>query len=147
MMSLRYLTLAVGMGAALALYLPMLSQSGRIVASPALANIPFFVIGAITSLAIFLATEKASHAVRLLEVPPWMYVAGVASGLMILGSTFLIPRIGAGPFFVLLVAGQILMGAVVSQLGILGSPVDPVSLKKAAGLLMVIAGAWLVTAT
>ena len=74
-----------------------------------------------------------------------MLVAGLISGFVILGTAFLIPRIGAGPFFVLVVAGQIVMGAIMSHFGIFGSPVDPATLKKLAGIVLVIGGAYLVT--
>ena len=54
---------------------------------------------------------------RFGDVPVWMYMSGVMSGLMILGSAFLIPQIGSGPFFVLFVAGQIVTGVVIGHLG------------------------------
>ena len=139
------LAAAAGIGAAFAIYLPILSQTGRLVDSPALANIPFFLIGAATSAIIFLLTENASNFPRLGQVPPWMFLAGLISGFVILGTAFLIPRIGAGPFFVLVVAGQIVMGAIMSQFGMFGSPVDPVTLKKIAGIVLVIGGAYLAT--
>ena len=145
MIPVKYALIAVAMGGSLALYIPMLSQSGRIVGSPVMANIPFFFIALLTTIVIFLATGKLSAVGNLAQVPPWMFTAGIVSAFMIVGSVFLIPRIGAGPFFVLLVAGQLLMGAVVSHFGLLGSPVDPANLKKVAGVLLAIAGAYLVT--
>ncbi|MCB1379577.1 MAG: DMT family transporter [Alphaproteobacteria bacterium] len=145
MIPVKYALIAVAMGGSLALYIPMLSQSGRIVGSPVMANIPFFFIALLTTIVIFLATGKLSDVGNLAQVPPWMFTAGIVSAFMIVGSVFLIPRIGAGPFFVLLVAGQLLMGAVVSHFGLLGSPVDPANLKKVAGVLLAIAGAYLVT--
>ncbi|WP_267633432.1 DMT family transporter [Frigidibacter sp. RF13] len=139
-------SLALAMGVALAVYLPVLSQSGRIVGSPILANAPFYLLGFLTTVAMAVAAgNRLSDFARLREVPGWMYLSGVVSALMILGSTFLIPRIGPGPFFVLLVTGQILTGALLSQMGWLGAPMDAVSLRKAAGLLLVVLGAGLVT--
>ena len=147
MIPLKYALVAVGMGACIAAYFPMLGQSGKIVGSPVLANIPFFIIGAVTSIAIYLVMGGSpSAAARLGDVPPWMFLAGVVSAFMIVGSVFLIPRIGAGPFFVLLVAGQLLMGMIVSHFGLLGSPQDPTTLKKLAGVILAVFGAYLVTA-
>jgi len=140
-----YHLLAFGLGALLAVYLPVLGQSGRIVGSPILANVPFFAAGLATSFVLTLAMgNRLADFGRLREVPPWMYLAGVASGMMILGSTFLLPRIGPGPFFVLLVAGQILVGALLSHYGLLGAPLDAVSTRRLAGLALVVGGAWLV---
>lgn len=146
MLNSGYLLLAFSMGAILALYVPVLSLSGRIIGSPILANVPFFGIGMITSFVLALVMgHSLSDFGRLQEVPPWMFLAGVASGLMVLGSTFLIPRIGPGPFFVLLVAGQILMGTALSHFGVLGAALDPVTLRKVLGLVLVLGGAYLVT--
>jgi transporter family-2 protein len=144
MLQLLNLAGAMAIGASFALYLPMLSQTGKIVGSPALANIPFFLIGAAISTAAFLFTAKPSAIARLGDVPPWMFLAGVVSGFVILGTAVLIPRIGPSPFFVLVVAGQVVMGAVMSHFGIFGTPVDPVSFKQLAGIALVIGGAYLV---
>ncbi|MCV2871475.1 DMT family transporter [Defluviimonas sp. WL0050] len=140
------LTLALSMGVLLAVYLPVLSQSGRIVDSPILANAPFYFFGLVTTVILAVgAGNRMADFARLREVPGWMFLTGVVSALMILGSTFLIPRIGPGPFFVLLVAGQIVTGAVLSHMGWFGAPVDAVGLRKATGLLLVICGAGLVS--
>jgi len=74
-------------------------------------------------------------------VPPYLHIAGIISALFIVGTTFLVPKIGARTFFILLVSGQILMAIVISHFGLLESPQDPVNLKKLAGALLVIAGA------
>ncbi|MBT8408900.1 MAG: DMT family transporter [Alphaproteobacteria bacterium] len=140
------LMIAFTMGVALAVYVPVLSQTGRLVASPILANVPFYAIATVTSLILALgAGNRLADFARLREVPAWMYLAGFVSALMILGSTYLIPRVGPGPFFVLLVAGQILMGAALSHFGWLGAPLDAMSLRKVFGLALVIAGAALVS--
>lgn len=145
MIQLLYFAGAIAIGASFAIYLPMLSQIGRIVGSPALANVPFFLIGATVSAIVFLLTQRPSAVTKLAEVPPWLFLAGVVSGIVIVGTTALIPKIGPGAFFVLIVAGQVVMGAIVSHYGILESPVDPLSLKKLVGIVLVVGGAYLVS--
>lgn len=140
------LSLAVSMGALLAIYLPVLSQSGRIAGSPILANAPFYLFGLLTMIVLALAAgNRAADFARLKAVPPWMFATGAVSAVMILGTTFLIPKIGPGLFFVLLVTGQILTGAVVSHMGWLDAPLDPLDARKLAGLALVLAGAALVS--
>jgi transporter family-2 protein len=78
-------------------------------------------------------------------VPKYLYLAGFISAFMIIGTTIIIPRIGARKFFILLLSGQILMALVVSHLGILESPEDPVTLKKLIGAALVVTGAALST--
>jgi transporter family-2 protein len=58
-----------------------------------------------------------------------------------LGTTILIPHIGARKFFILLIAGQVLMAIVVSHFGLLESPKDPVNMKKMIGAVLVLSGA------
>jgi transporter family-2 protein len=141
-----YAALAIVMGVAVSIYLPMQANGGRILGAPALFNAVFFFFGMVTSAVVFFATGgKFATIAKLAEVPAWLYLSGIVSGLMILGSTFLIPRIGAGPFFVLLVAGQITAGLVISHFGLLNTPVDPVTLRKILGVVAVVGGAALVT--
>ncbi len=64
---------------------------------------------------------------------------------MIIGSSYLVPRIGIGAFFVLLVSGQVLAGMVFGQFGLFGVAPSPLTLGKISGALMVIGGVWLVT--
>jgi transporter family-2 protein len=78
---------------------------------------------------------------RIRNVPVYLHIAGVISAFFIIGTTFLIPKIGARTFFILLVSGQILMAILVSHFGILESPKDPISLRKTLGAILVIAGA------
>ena len=60
---------------------------------------------------------------------------------MVLGTTFLIPKLGARRFFILTITGQILMAIIVSHFGALESPKDPITLKKLFGAALIIVGA------
>jgi transporter family-2 protein len=64
---------------------------------------------------------------------------------MIFGSSYLVPRIGTGALFVLLVAGQIIIGAVINHYGLLGIPEQSISTVKLSGTVLVLAGAVLVS--
>ena len=74
-------------------------------------------------------------------MPVYLHVAGIISAFFIVGTTVLVPRVGARTFFILLVSGQILMAIVISHFGLLESPQDPVTAKKIVGAIFVIAGA------
>lgn len=143
---LANLVIAFAMGTAIAVYLPILSQTARLTGSNLLANVPFFLMGMVTSLGLMLgAGGRLADFGRLREVPLWMFLAGVVSAMMILGTNYLIPRIGPGTLFVLIVAGQIVTGTALSHFGWLGAPLDAVTLRKLAGICMVLAGAWVVS--
>lgn len=54
-------------------------------------------------------------------------------------------RVGASQMFVLLIAGQLITALWMDRYGLLGLAPTPVSLPKLAGIVLVIAGAYLVT--
>ena len=138
--------LALGMGAAISIYLTMISQSARILGAPVLGNVPFFEIAFLSSVVlVFVTGHKLPTLAKLAEVPAWLFIAGVVSALMIFGSSYLVPRIGTGALFVLLVAGQIIIGAVINHYGLLGVPEQSISTVKFSGTVLVLAGAVLVS--
>ena len=145
MQSILFWLAAFVMGGLMSVYLPMNGVIGRYVGSALLANIPFYLVGALTTILLFSVTGNVGAVSRLREVPSYLYLTGVISAFMIFGSTFLIPKLGAGRFFVLFVAGQILMALTVSHFGLLDSPQDSITLKKSLGSLLLLIGVALVT--
>ncbi len=138
--------MAMAVGAIISIYLPMITQTARLLNSAPMANVPFFAIAFASSVAIALATgSRGADFARIATLPAHLLVAGVLSAGMIIGSSYLVPRIGIGAFFVLLVAGQVLAAIVFGQFGLFGTPETPLSLGKVVGAAMVVAGVWLVT--
>ncbi|MBJ3774952.1 DMT family transporter [Acuticoccus mangrovi] len=137
------LALTFGVGMVMAIYLPMVSTMARHLESSVVACVPFFVVGLITSVLLVVFSGQTRQLVRLGGMPLWMPLCGMGACLMILGTGYLIPRVGASLFFVLLVAGQLAVGAVIAHYGLLNSAVVPLTLTKATGLALVVAGAYL----
>ena len=124
----------------------MFSQSARVLGSGPMANVPFFLIAFLSSVVIaVVAGARSAEFGKIAALSPWLLTAGIMSAGMIIGSTFLIPRIGLGAFFVLLVSGQVIAGMVFGQFGLFGAPATDLSVGKIAGAALVIAGVWLVT--
>jgi len=138
--------LALAMGAAISIYLPMIAHTARIMGAPSMGNVPFFAVAFVVSVLIAgVNGDLGSGMAKIGDVPKWLFLAGVVSALMILISTYLIPQIGTGAFFVLLVAGQIIVGAIINQFGLLGVPAQPTSFIKLSGTIFVLGGAILVS--
>jgi len=129
------------MGMIMSIYLPMNSSVSRYLGSSIAANVTFFMVAFITSLLILFLSGESGAVYRFRQVPVYLYLTGFISAFIVLGTTFLIPYLGARKFFILLIAGQVGMAIVVSHFGILESPPDPVSARKLAGAVLVIAGA------
>ena len=114
--------------------------------SVTLANVPFFGIALLASIAISVASgSKVEDFAKIPTIPIWLLSAGIMSAGMVLGSSYLVPRIGISAFFVLVVSGQVIAGMIFSQFGLFGAPVSTISIGKVAGAMMVMSGAYLVT--
>ncbi len=141
MQTTLYLALAFAMGLTMSIYLPMNSSVAKYLGSTITANVTFFLVALLTSVLIFLLSGQVYTIHHLKDVPAFLYFAGFISAFVILGTTFLIPHIGARKFFILLITGQILMAIVISHFGLLESPKDPVNMKKMIGAVLVLVGA------
>jgi len=141
MQSIFYITLAILTGVIISVYLPMNSTVARHFGSPITANVTFFLVALLTAIVIFVLFGDLKTIGNLNQVPPYFFLTGVFSALMVLGTTFLIPKLGARRFFIMLIAGQVVMAMVVSHFGILESPNDPITLRKLSGALLLVLGA------
>lgn len=145
-MSLYLIGLALLMGAIVSIYFPMVSQSAQILGSGPLANVPFFGIALLSSIVIAIAAgNRLADFQRIGSIPVSLFAAGIMSAGLIIGSSYLIPRLGLGAFFVLLVSGQVIASFAFGYFGLFGAPETPLSLGKFLGAAMVIGGVYLVT--
>ncbi len=139
-MTTLYYLIALGVGVVAGTYLPMNGRFGEQVGSPLLATAVFFVVGAVTAVTVWLAIGVGGTWTRLSQGFAPFFLLGVVSFGIIFCATFFIPRMGAGAYFVCLVAGQILAGMVLSHFGIFAPEPLPVTPLKAVGAIAVIAG-------
>jgi len=145
-MAVHLIAMALMMGAIISIYLPMISQTAKILGSGPMANIPFFAVAFVASVVIAIATgSRAEQFQKIGSLPLWLLTAGVMSAAMIVGSSYLIPRIGIGAFFVLMVSGQVLAGMMFGYFGLFGVPASALTVGKVAGAFMVLGGVYLVT--
>lgn len=132
-------------GFVLTLHLSMNAQVGAIVKNPKMGNAIFWSIGAITAILIGLTGWDPTVFSKLKGVPIWLLTAGVMGGALVFGIAWAMPKLGAGPAFVLMIAGQVISGMIFSHYGLLGSPVQPISLMKILGVSLLLSGAAVVT--
>lgn len=133
--------LALLLGIMLALYLPMNSSVARHLDSPIAASIPFFFIALITSILLLFLSGGYSNILNMKNVPSYLFLSGFMAAFMILGTTFLLPRIGARQYFIVVLAGQLIMAMFLSHFGLLESPKDPITIKKMLGASLMFVGA------
>lgn len=75
---------------------------------------------------------------------PWPALLCGVLGLAVIGSiSYTIPRIGATIAFILIVAGQLTIGAMLDHFGLLGAAVRPLELSRLLGIAVISVGVWL----
>jgi bacterial/archaeal transporter family-2 protein len=144
-MKIYLIALMLLIGFVLTLHLAMNAQVGAIVKNPRMGNALFWTIGAATAIIIGLTGWDPGFFSNLKSVPAWLLTAGIMGGALVFGIAWAMPKLGAGTAFVLMIAGQVISGMVFSHYGLLGSPVEPFTLIKFLGVVLLITGAAIVT--
>ena len=73
--------------------------------------------------------------------PPWMWAGGVMGLTVVFAITFAQPRIGATATIGILIAGQLVMGAVIDRFGLFGVDQIAISWPRALGIVLLGVGA------
>ena len=144
-MKLPLIALMLLIGFVLTLHLAMNAQVGTLVKNPRMGNALFWAIGAATAIIIGLTGWDPAFFTKLKEVPFWLLTAGMMGGALVFGIAWAMPQLGAGTAFVLMIAGQVVSGMIFSHFGLLGSPVEPISMIKVIGVILLVTGAAIVT--
>jgi transporter family-2 protein len=144
-MKIQLLALTVFLGIILAVHLSMNGKVGAALNNPRVGNALFWCIGALGAVAIGVTGWKPGALSGLSDVHPLLLTAGLMGACLVFAIAWLIPQVGAGPLMITWLAGQILGGMVMSHFGLLGSPVQPVSMLNIAGAAVMVGGVLLAT--
>lgn len=137
--------LTMFLGVVLAVHLAMNGKVGSVLNNARVGNALFWCIGALGAAAIGLTGWRSGALTPLKDVHPALLTAGVLGASLVFAIAWLIPQVGAGPVMITLIAGQVLGGLLMSHFGWLGSPVQPISLVKLAGVGLMIGGVVIAT--
>jgi bacterial/archaeal transporter family-2 protein len=75
------------------------------------------------------------------RTPAWMWLGGVMGLIVVLSITFAQPRIGATATIGILIAGQLVMGALIDRFGLFGVEQIAISPARIAGIVLLGIGA------
>jgi transporter family-2 protein len=139
--------LTIFLGVILSVHLAMNGQVGAIMKNPRVANALFWCIGALTAVLIGVSGWQADAFAPLKDVNKLLLLAGAMGACLVFAIAWILQpgRMDAGSFFVTLLAGQIVTGLVLSHFGWLGQAVTPITLVKIVGVVLMMAGAAIVT--
>jgi len=74
----------------------------------------------------------------------WMWLGGILGAFFITSVIFIAPIIGPTKLFGIIIASQLIFSVAVDHFGWLGFEVQAINIKKAIGVILLIAGAFLV---
>jgi transporter family-2 protein len=146
-MKLHLYALTMFLGVILAVHLAMNGRVGAQLNNPRVGNAVFWCIGAVGAMLIGLTGWQSGSLSPLKQVHPALLTAGILGACLVFAIAWLIPQVGAGTVMITLLAGQVFGGLILSHFGWLGSPVQPITLTRLAGVAVMIAGVAIATLT
>ena len=144
-MKMHLYLFTIFLGVILAVHLAMNSKVGSMMNNARVGNAVFWCIGAVTAIIIGITGWKTGALAPLKDVNPLLLTAGALGAMLVFAIAWLIPEIGAGSVMIILLAGQVMGGLVMSHFGWLGSPVDPINWIKIVGVTLMVGGVVLAT--
>jgi transporter family-2 protein len=78
------------------------------------------------------------------RVPPWLWLGGVMGAIVVTTISYAPQRIGTFATIGLLIAGQLVAGAIIDALGLFGLEKIPLTVQRIVGLVLLSVGALLV---
>ncbi len=144
-MKMQIYVLTIFLGVVLALHLAMNGKVGSVLNNARVGNALFWTIGAVAALILGMTGWREEALTPLKDVHPALLTAGAMGATLVFAIAWLIPQAGAGPIMIMLIAGQIMGGMLLSHFGWLGSPVERITLAKLGGVGLMLAGVFLAT--
>lgn len=115
--------------------------------TPFRASLVSFTVGlAATTIAALLLGPYPLVPESALHGPWWMWFAGLFGVIFMTGNILLLPRLGSLQTVLMPVLGQITMGLLIDQFGWLDNPRHPMTMARAAGLVLAVLGVLLAVA-
>lgn len=115
--------------------------------TPFRASLVSFTVGlAATTIAALLLGPYPLVPESALHGPWWMWFAGLFDVIFMTGNILLLTRLGSLQTVLMPVLGQITLGLLIDQFGWLGNPRHPMTMARAAGLVLAVLGVLLAIA-
>ena len=142
---LIYLVLALITGALIPIQASTNSMFSKSIGNPFITGLMVFIVGLLGMIIFMLLTRTAfplGH--QLVSAPLYSYLGGIIVAAYVVMITILVPRIGVGTSIGLIVTGQIICAVIIDHFGLFSVPVHSISITRIAGVLLMIAGIYLV---
>lgn len=131
-------------GALIALQAPTNALLARGVGSAVNAALVSFAVGTVALFAVAVALGARPEAGGIKALPWHAWTGGFYGAFFVAVAAFAAPRLGVTFFLMVAIAGQLAMALLLDQLGAFGLARVEISATRIAGILLVLAGAYLV---
>ncbi len=133
---------ALAAGAVLPFQAASNAAVGRAMGSPVWGAMTSLVVSAIVILmtAVVLRTPSPNVG-NAVSGPWWLWIGGVLGAVYVGAAASVTPRLGAGGFLVLVVAGQMIAAVIADHMGLMGLSPKPINLTRVAGVVLILIGA------
>lgn len=144
-MSYFYTFLALFVGLLLPVQVGVNAELARFSNSPLLAALISFLVGTlclITSVLVFKAPVPPMG--KIVAMPLWVWGGGFIGAMVVLGSILAGPKIGALALVGLLLVGQLIASVLMDHFGWMGFPIHKMNSTRMVGVLLLVAGFFLI---
>jgi len=139
--SLRFALWAALAGGLIPIMAVLNARLGKAIGDPLHAPVILTIVAFCASLLVSLfLTQSLPDITRLSQAEPADFAGGFIVCFYVLSATLLAPKIGIGNFILFAVVTQTVTSAVIDHFGLFGALIHEVSLKRALGIALVIAG-------
>lgn len=142
---LIYLLMAFIAGATVPLQAGINSRLSFFTGSPVMASVISFLTGSLTLVIFtFVTRTPLPHPGSFSGAPWWIWTGGIFGAFYVASCVILANKVGAVSMLALIMAGQMITSLLLDHYGLAGYPVNPVNIYKLAGILLIIAGVFLI---
>jgi transporter family-2 protein len=131
-------------GTLVALQAPTNAMLSRAVGSPVNAALISFAVGLLALIIAVLALGVRPNPAEMRSLPWYAWTGGLYGAIFVAIAAFAAPRIGVTQLLICSIAGQIMMALMLDKFGAFGLPKSDISPMRLAGVVLVLAGVFLV---
>jgi transporter family-2 protein len=140
-----FFALALITGALIPIQAATNAAFSKSIGNPIITGLIVFIVG-LAGMLLFILLSKTPFPTQqqLTAAPLYGYLGGMIVATYVVMITVLVPRIGVGTAIGLIVTGQIICAVIIDHFGLFNVAVRSISLTRAAGVLLMIGGIYLV---
>lgn len=124
----------------------ILASLGQVIGSAIQATTVLFAIATVVMIVFCCINGSVVKIKRAFttDAPWWIWMGGILGAIIVYGNAWLIPLIGVSVFMMALLIGQFLLSLFMERNGWLGAPKKHISWVQIAGILIMLAGVFLI---